>query len=203
MSHQVVLSGEGADEFFGGYAWFPADYLRSSDPAGLALGLELPSDAERAAILHRMQTAAVPLTSVSKNSNSDAQLARNMLGGISAHRAYAAAATAGADLYSPAALLMGGEPDAALTMAEAVPPPVRDKAISGQWHPLNVASVCWQCMFLFNSDKPSQQYVTAKTLLQNGILNSIGERTEMAHSVEARPPFLDHRLVEYINTLPP
>ncbi|KAJ7779716.1 putative asparagine synthase [Mycena metata] len=184
--YKVVLSGEGADEFFGGYAWFPVDYLRAQDPVGLALGLELPSDPEREAMLKRIQLAAVPLTSIGKNSTDDAQLARKMLGGISTHRAYAAAVMAGPDVYSAAALAITGEPDGALNIAEGTPPPIREKAVSGQWHPLNVAS-----------------YVTAKTLLQNLILNSIGERTEMANSVEARPPFLDHHLVEYVNTLPP
>jgi hypothetical protein len=48
------------------------------------------------------------------------------------------------------------------------------------------------------------QYVTAKTLLAQVLLNHIGgERTEMAHSVESRPAFLDHHVVEYINSLPP
>lgn len=46
------------------------------------------------------------------------------------------------------------------------------------------------------------KYVTAKTILQQFILNNLGERTEMSHSIEGRPPFLDHHLVEYINTLP-
>lgn len=40
-------------------------------------------------------------------------------------------------------------------------------------------------------------------MLSNGILNYVGERAEMASSIEGRPPFLDHRLVEYANTLPP
>ncbi|KAJ7214631.1 hypothetical protein C8J57DRAFT_968485, partial [Mycena rebaudengoi] len=46
-------------------------------------------------------------------------------------------------------------------------------------------------------------YVTAKTILLQAILNYMGERMEMGHSVESRPSFLDHNLVEYINTLPP
>jgi asparagine synthase (glutamine-hydrolysing) len=46
--------------------------------------------------------------------------------------------------------------------------------------------------------------VTAKTLLTQVLLNHIGgERAEMAHSVESRPAFLDHHVVEYINSLPP
>jgi asparagine synthase (glutamine-hydrolysing) len=40
-------------------------------------------------------------------------------------------------------------------------------------------------------------------MLSNGILNYVGERAEMASSIEGRPPFLDHKLVEYANTLPP
>ncbi|KAJ7622565.1 putative asparagine synthase [Mycena polygramma] len=184
--YKVVLSGEGADEFFGGYAWLPVDYLRQPDFAGASLGLNLPSDADRAAILNRIQMSSVPVLSLSKNSYTDAQLGRKMLGGISAHRAYAASSTAPAELFNSAALNEAGAPDAARAIAESIDPRVRNKAISGQWHSLNVAS-----------------YVTAKTILQQVILNSMGERMEMAHSVEARPPFLDHHLVEYINTLPP
>ena len=35
-------------------------------------------------------------------------------------------------------------------------------------------------------------YVGAKTMLPNFILNYLGDRMEMAHSVEGRVPFLDH-----------
>ncbi|KAF8205844.1 asparagine synthase [Mycena galopus ATCC 62051] len=45
--YKVALSGEGSDESFGGYPWFPLDYLREADPAAASLGLALPSAAER------------------------------------------------------------------------------------------------------------------------------------------------------------
>lgn len=47
------------------------------------------------------------------------------------------------------------------------------------------------------------QYAVAKTKLGQLILNQVGERMEMANSLEGRPPFMDHHLVEYVNTLPP
>jgi asparagine synthase (glutamine-hydrolysing) len=31
----------------------------------------------------------------------------------------------------------------------------------------------------------------------------MGDRMEMAHSIEGRTPFLDHLLTEYVNGLPP
>jgi asparagine synthase (glutamine-hydrolysing) len=48
-----------------------------------------------------------------------------------------------------------------------------------------------------------KQYVVTKTLLGRTILNQVGDRNDMAHSVESRVAFLDHHLVEYVNTLPP
>ena len=39
--------------------------------------------------------------------------------------------------------------------------------------------------------------------MSNAILTALGDRAEMAHSLEARPPFLDHHLTEYVNELPP
>lgn len=47
------------------------------------------------------------------------------------------------------------------------------------------------------------QYLETKTLLANYLLSSQGDRMAMAHSVEGRFPFLDHRLVEFAGKIPP
>jgi asparagine synthase (glutamine-hydrolysing) len=47
------------------------------------------------------------------------------------------------------------------------------------------------------------QYLEAKLLLGNYLLSSQGDRMAMAHSVEGRFPFLDHRVVEFACTIPP
>ena len=55
-----------------------------------------------------------------------------------------------------------------------------------RWHPLHTAMYMWN-----------------KNSLANVLLSCLGDRTEMAHSVEARTPFLDHHLTKYVNRLPP
>jgi asparagine synthase (glutamine-hydrolysing) len=46
------------------------------------------------------------------------------------------------------------------------------------------------------------QYIEIKTLLSGYLLSSQGDRMTMAHSVEGRFPFLDHRVIEFCCKLP-
>ena len=46
------------------------------------------------------------------------------------------------------------------------------------------------------------QYLEIKTFLSPYLLSSQGDRMAMAHSVEGRYPFLDHRVIEFCNRLP-
>jgi asparagine synthase (glutamine-hydrolysing) len=48
----------------------------------------------------------------------------------------------------------------------------------------------------------SSMYLWAKSALLNNLLVFLGDRCEMAHSVEGRLPFLDHELVELVNAMP-
>ena len=45
-------------------------------------------------------------------------------------------------------------------------------------------------------------YLGNKSVLPGYILTALGDRVEMAHSIEARLPFLDHHVVEYTRQLP-
>lgn len=45
-------------------------------------------------------------------------------------------------------------------------------------------------------------YLWAKTILPNYILSNLGDRMEMAHSIEGRVPFMDHRVAEYLHRVP-
>ncbi len=46
------------------------------------------------------------------------------------------------------------------------------------------------------------QYLESKVLMANYLLSSQGDRMAMAHSVEGRFPFLDHRVVEFAGRIP-
>ena len=70
--------------------------------------------------------------------------------------------------------------DAAEEMASLLPADFR------RWHPLNQA-----------------QYLETRFLLPGYILSSQGDRMAMAHGIEGRFPFLDHRLVEFAARLHP
>ncbi|MBT4510655.1 MAG: asparagine synthase (glutamine-hydrolyzing) [Chloroflexi bacterium] len=47
------------------------------------------------------------------------------------------------------------------------------------------------------------QYLEMSLFMSGYLLSSQGDRMMMGHSVEGRFPFLDHRVVEFANTLPP
>jgi len=47
------------------------------------------------------------------------------------------------------------------------------------------------------------QYLEINTLMSGYLLNSQGDRMLTQHSIEGRFPFLDHRLMEFANRLPP
>jgi asparagine synthase (glutamine-hydrolysing) len=46
------------------------------------------------------------------------------------------------------------------------------------------------------------QYLEMAVFMSNYLLSSQGDRVAMAHSVEIRVPFLDHRLIEYMSRVP-
>jgi asparagine synthase (glutamine-hydrolysing) len=58
-----------------------------------------------------------------------------------------------------------------------------------------------QCYGTWDSFSQAQ-YLETKYLLSGYILSSQGDRMAMAHSVEGRFPFLDHRVVEFASKLP-
>jgi asparagine synthase (glutamine-hydrolysing) len=56
---------------------------------------------------------------------------------------------------------------------------------------------------LFGRDPVNQSlYLWNQTILVNTVLTYLGDRMEMAHSVEGRVPFLDHHVAEYVAGLP-
>ena len=45
-------------------------------------------------------------------------------------------------------------------------------------------------------------YLWGKTVLPHYILSNLGDRMEMAHSIEGRVPFMDHHVAEYLHQVP-
>lgn len=172
---KVVLTGEGADEVFAGYDIFKEARVRR-------FCARRPQSAMRAHLFRRLYPYLPDL-----NRQSAQYLAAFFGVGDAAlddplfsHRPRFKT-TAGTKLFFSGdlrAALKGY--DAAEEMASLLP----DRF--GTWHPLHQA-----------------QYLESRFLLPGYILSSQGDRMAMAHGVEGRFPFLDHRLVEFASRLPP
>ncbi|KAJ7111716.1 putative asparagine synthase [Mycena epipterygia] len=181
--YKVALSGEGSDEIFGGYGWFPLDYLRTPDIAAKDLGIAVPSDAERREMVADLEvSASIPQISAAAMDTGDSSLLK-----VGAHHIMTLVVPLYGPMFYSSVLETTGLPASARCIAEGLDPRARQHSISGTWQSLNVALVlCY-----------------GKTMLSNIILNLAGDRNDMSHSVESRVAFLDHHLVEYVNTLPP
>jgi asparagine synthase (glutamine-hydrolysing) len=119
----------------------------------------------------------------------EASPSRESLGGISTPGQLAALWGTRTDLLTAVALqraqIEPGSLNAYDVFAASVDEAERAK-MRDRWHPLH-----------------SALSVQQKTMLPNLLCCHLGDRSEMAHSVEGRPPFLCHKLTEYVNSLPP
>ncbi|KAF8182234.1 putative asparagine synthase [Mycena galopus ATCC 62051] len=187
--YKVALSGEGSDEFFGGYPWYHLDYLQEPDPAAASLGIPLPTEVERHAISenHGVVMRGMPVEQLSDPRSLQKSNGPRSLLNIRAHHTVSSyMAMPNPALFRPQIVQVLGTPDPVRSMEEGIDVRARQKSISGDWHSLHASL-----------------YVVAKTFMGKLILNINGDRNDMAYAVESRPSFLDHHLVEYINSLPP
>jgi asparagine synthase (glutamine-hydrolysing) len=172
--YKVVLTGEGSDEMLGGYDIFKEVKIRSFWAA-------MPSSPKRPMLLRRLYPYMPQLQSQSA--------------------AYLKAFfhISSTDIESP---FFSHLPRWRLTtklksfFSDSVKAELKS---SDSMHGLRV--LLPQCYHQWDPFTRAQ-YLESRFLLPGYILSSQGDRVAMAHSVEGRFPFLDHRLVEFASRLP-
>jgi len=168
----VVLTGEGSDELFLGYDLFKEVAVR-------LFCLRQPQSSWRPRLFDRLYP----------------YLAESARGGEFWRRAFLDAGSPDdplfshmprflltsriKDFYAPEFAAAAARGDALQSLREALPPRF------ASWSPLNRAA-----------------YLEMVTLLSGYLLSAQGDRMAMAHGVEGRFPFLDHRLFEFAASLP-
>ena len=177
---KVVLTGEGSDEHFGGYPCFLTDYLAETDHSWPNYNL---TNDER----HRLWTenSATYVFNVKQADMANGKEKRDTASGQLNNVGTLSAIGAKHPRVFSEWVSEFGDRDIQETIANNVDGRVRD-LMTDKWHPLHTA-----------------EYIWSKGFLGNAILTALGDRAEMAHSLEARPPFLDHHLTEFVNNLPP
>lgn len=173
--YKVVVTGEGSDELFSGYPAFRRDLFLH--------GLDSLPESERVVWqqMLRESNSLVRGAMLAETAVDDPALTARVGFTPSCLQPWLAAAQDVPALLAPErrADLAGYRP------GEAIAAALDQKMLEGR-HPLDKA-----------------QYVWIKTMLEGQILTWGGDRVDMAHSMEARPPFLDHHLAEFATLLPP
>jgi asparagine synthase (glutamine-hydrolysing) len=173
--YKVVLTGEGADEIFAGYDVFKEAKVRR-------FCARQPHSKWRPLLLRRLYPYLPRLQGQSQKYLE--AFFGNGLGDVSdplfSHLPRLRTTSAAKVFFSRDLQERLAGYDALAELRETLPQDF------GRWHPLSQA-----------------QYLETAYLLPGYILSSQGDRVAMAHAVEGRFPFLDHRLVEFAAKIPP
>jgi asparagine synthase (glutamine-hydrolysing) len=172
---KVVLTGEGADEFLAGYDLFKEAKIRR-------FWSRQPQSSLRAALLKRLYSDIASL-----GQNQDAylrqffgkELTRTDRPDYSHVIRWQNTGRARRFFSEELRTLISGHEQTSIEQVEL-------PSDFGRWDPLARA-----------------QYLEISIFLSEYLLSSQGDRVAMAHSVEGRFPFLDYRVVEFCNQLPP
>ena len=172
---KVVLTGEGADEMFGGYDIFKEAKLRR-------FCARQPQSRVRPLLFRKLYPYMPKM-----QAQSAAYLKAFFATGLDAtgdplfsHLPRFRATSGAKAFFSAEQRKAVGDYDALDDLRSILP------ADFSRWHPLSQA-----------------QYLETAHLLPGYILSSQGDRMAMAHGVEGRFPFLDHRVVEAASRIPP
>lgn len=174
--YKVVITGEGSDEILGGYPHFRRDMLlynrEGQDPEAIKELLSWLDD-------HNSVSRGLLLPDGDTGST---EAVRRILG------------------YVPSWIETFGS--RAVKMRPLLDGNFREKylATEGCYGILDEVDLRAQ---LTGRDPLHQSlYLWSKTVMAGYILTMLGDRMEMAHSIEGRVPFLDHKLVELIRSQP-
>lgn len=173
--YKVVLTGEGADEVFGGYDLFKEAKVRR-------FWARQPESRFRPLLLKRLYGY------LRHSPVEHAGLARSFFGQGMQHLTRPIFAHVPRWTTSQRALAF-------------LSPELR--ATTAGWDPLDFYEQTLPAEIARWSPLARDQYVEAKSLMAGYLLSSQGDRVAMANSIEGRFPFLDHRVIEFANRLPP
>ncbi|KAF2759253.1 asparagine synthase [Pseudovirgaria hyperparasitica] len=185
---KVILTGEGSDEQFAGYFDLQPDFVREPDLSWPSPSNTLPESVRKT--LHdtfendQTNTDGSQMISNRVHDPPEASFAKRQINNCDYVRivSYSGIRNAAASWVKQEC---GTNELRAVAVHHAIDGTARDK-IMRKWHPLH-----------------SSLYIWTKIMLANIHLVQLGDRMEMAHSIEGRQPFLDHHLTEYVNNLPP
>jgi asparagine synthase (glutamine-hydrolysing) len=172
--YKVVLTGEGADEMFGGYDIFKEAKVRR-------FWSHSPNSKWRPLILQRLYPYLKhsPTGSGAFSQRFFKQGMEDIGKPFFAHIPRWTTTQRVLQFLSDEAIATAGETVTPERINRMLPSDI------GQWMPLN-----------------QDQYIEAHTLLAGYLLSSQGDRVAMANSIEARFPFLDHRVMEFAACMP-
>ncbi|RDA95365.1 hypothetical protein CP533_3540 [Ophiocordyceps camponoti-saundersi (nom. inval.)] len=180
---KAILTGEGSDEHFCGYPVFRPEFLREPD-------LNMPDfPMSRNDILReQLYKSATGETNAAWRSHATSEKSNFV---AETHKSSSmvdslAAWQPSEELYLKSVRKLHLDCWDKQESAMAIHSAGVQQKMQQQWHPAHSA------MYLWN-----------KSIFPNILLTCLGDRVEMAHSIEGRTPFLDHHLVEYVNSLPP
>jgi asparagine synthase (glutamine-hydrolysing) len=174
--YKVVYTGEGSDEIFGGYVHFRIDMLRHNTQGQDAAEVErLVQQLESANTISRGM-----LMPAGEAGSLDG--VERLLGFVpGCMKLFSAGGRQRQTLFDTDFKAQFAGRDSARLFLDSLDVP----AVLDGRDPVNKSLFVW-----------------AKSVLPNYILNLLGDRMEMAHSVEGRVPFLDHHVVEVVCRAP-